>query len=158
MRDVIARSIILSIDRRSFRLRAPPELQKGGCSGRVLTYTGAELARENPLASYRGGKVMVSATALLLLVLGAHLASCEELGSRRSPVIRRARGVPTTGCYIVAMKNDASEEELQQAAAKASKASDDAKLHGLVQKVKKAFTVKLNPYALEMVREECQKG
>ena len=101
---------------------------------------------------------MVSATALLLLVLGAHLASCEELGSRRSPVIRRARGVPTTGCYIVAMKNDASEEELQQAAAKASKASDDAKLHGLVQKVKKAFTVKLNPYALEMVREECQKG
>ena len=92
-------------------------------------------------------------TALLLLVLGAHLASCEELRSRRSPVIRRARGVPTTGCYIVAMKDDASEQELQQAATKAAKASDDAKLHGLVQKVKKAFTVKLNPYALEMVRE-----
>ena len=96
---------------------------------------------------------LYTATALLLLVLGAQLASCEELRSRRSPVIRRARGVPTTGCYIVAMKDDASEEELQQVAAKAAKVSDDAKLHGIVQKVMKAFTVKLNPYALEMVRE-----
>lgn len=93
------------------------------------------------------------AALLLCMVLGARLVNCEELRSRRSPMIRRARGVPTTGCYIVAMKDDASEEELQQVAAKAVKASDDAKLHGLVQKVKKAFTVKLNPYALEMVRE-----
>ncbi len=96
----------------------------------------------------------LTATVLFLLILGTHIASCEELRSRRSPVIRRARGVPTTGCYIVAMKDDASEEELQKVAAKAAKASDDAKLHGLVQKVKKAFTVKLNPYALEMVSKE----
>jgi hypothetical protein len=56
------------------------------------------------------------------------------------------------------MKDDASKEELQKVVAKAAKASDDAKLHGLVQKVKKAFTVKLNPYALEMVREGGREG
>ena len=97
----------------------------------------------------------LAAVALLLVVLGAHLTSCEEhMGSRRrrSPVIRSPRGVATTGCYIVAMKDDASEDELQQVASKAVKASDDAKLHGIVHKVKKVFTVKLNPYALEMVR------
>ena len=93
------------------------------------------------------------AAALLLLVVGAHLASCEDHVSPRSPVIRHKRGVPTTGCYIVAMKDDTSEADLQQVLTKAVKASDDAKVHGLVQKVKKAFTVKLNPYALEMVRE-----
>ena len=91
--------------------------------------------------------------ALLFSVLGTHLASCQEPRSRRSPLLRRAQGEPTTGCYIVAMEDDASEEELQQVAAKAVKASDDGKLHGLVKRLKKAFTVKLNEYALEMVRE-----
>jgi hypothetical protein len=51
------------------------------------------------------------------------------------------------------MEDDASEEQLQQAAAKAVKASDDGRLHGLVKRLKKAFTVKLNAYTLEMVRE-----
>ena len=91
--------------------------------------------------------------ALFFLVLGTTLASCKELTSRRSPVIRQPRSVPTTGCYIVAMQDDTSEDELQQVAAKAVEASEDAKLHGLVHRVKKAFTVKLNPHALEMVRE-----
>ena len=53
----------------------------------------------------------------------------------------------------MAMEDDASEEQLQQAAAKAVKASEDGKLHGLVKRLKKAFTVKLNDYTLEMVRE-----
>lgn len=106
------------------------------------------------LANELGMASPLAAALLLFIVLGTHLACCEELRSRRSPVIRRPRDVPTTGCYIVVMKDDASEQELQQVAAKAVKASDDAKLHGLVQRVKKAFTVKLNPYALEIVREE----
>ena len=93
------------------------------------------------------------ATALILLVTGLHLASCQDFVSRRRPVIRQARDVPTTGCYIVAMKDDTKEAEMQKVLTKAVKVSDDAKLYGMVQKVKKAFTVKLNPYALEMVRE-----
>ena len=93
------------------------------------------------------------ATVLLLLTVGIPLFSCQDYASRRRPVIRLARDVPTTGCYIVAMKDDTSEAELQQVLTKAVKASDDAKLYGMVQKVKKAFTVKLNPYALEMVRK-----
>lgn len=100
----------------------------------------------------------LAAAALLFLVLGTHLASCEDPRSRRSPVIRRAQDEPTTGCYVVAMEDDASEEELQQVAAKAVKASDDGRLHGLVKRLKRAFTVKLNNYALEMVREGGIRG
>lgn len=93
------------------------------------------------------------ATALLLLAVGIPLAICRDYASRRRPVIRQARDVPTTGCYIVAMKDDTKEAEMQKVLTKAVKVSDDAKLYGMVQNVKKAFTVKLNPYALEMVRE-----
>ena len=95
----------------------------------------------------------LAVVALLFLVLGTNLASCKDPRSRRSPVIRQAQGEPTTGCYIVAMEDDTSKEELQQVAVKAIKASDDSKLHGLVKRLKKAFTVKLNDYALEMVRD-----
>lgn len=91
------------------------------------------------------------AAALLFLVLGTNLACCKEPTLQRSPLIRQARDVPTTGCYIVVMQDDASEDELQQMAARVVEASDDARLYGLVHRVKKAFTVKLNPYALEMV-------
>ena len=52
------------------------------------------------------------------------------------------------------MADDASEEQLQQAAAIAAKTSDDGKVYGLVKRLKKAFTVKLNVYTLEMVRED----
>ena len=92
-------------------------------------------------------------SSVLLVLATVALASCQEHELKRRPVIRRARDVPTTGCYIVAMKDDTSQEELMKVLRKAVSASDDAKLYGMVQRVKKAFTVKLNPYALEMVRE-----
>ena len=96
----------------------------------------------------------LTAASLLFLVLGTHLFSCEEARSRSTPVIRLVpRSEPTTGCYIVAMADDASEEQLKQAAAIAAKTSDDGKVYGLVKRLKKAFTVKLNAYTLEMVRE-----
>lgn len=91
------------------------------------------------------------ATTLLLSLIGISLVSCHDYGSSRRPVIRRARDVPTTGCYIVVMKDKATEAQLQRVLTKAVRGSDDAKVYGMVRKVKKAFTVKLNPYALEMV-------
>ena len=125
---------------------AAAELQKGLTSLCVRLRSSFE---------QQGGEAMASlfSIALLLLAMGIPLASCQEYASRRRPVIRRARDVPTTGCYIVAMKDETSEVEMQKVLTKTVKVSDDAKLHGMVQKVKKAFTVKLNLYALEMVRE-----
>ena len=92
-------------------------------------------------------------TAVLLVLAMVALASCQDYESKRRPVIRRARDVPTTGCYMVAMKDDTSQEQLMNVLRKAVSVSDDTKLYGMVQRVKKVFTVKLNSYALEMVRE-----
>ena len=88
---------------------------------------------------------------LLLLLVVIPLASCQEFASNRRPLLRKPSGVATTGCYMVAMKDEASEAQLDEIMMRAVKASDDAKLYGMVRKVKKLFTVKLNPYALEMV-------
>ena len=92
----------------------------------------------------------VLGAAVLLLLIVVPLGSCQEFAKRR-PLIRTPRDVPTTGCYMVAMKDETSEAQLEEIMIKAVKASDDAKLYGMVHKVKKLFTVKLNPYALEMV-------
>ena len=89
--------------------------------------------------------------ALLLLLVAIPLAICQEFSSNRRPLLRKPSDVATTGCYMVAMKDEASQAQLDEIMMKAVKASDDAKLYGMVRKVKKMFTVKLNPYALEMV-------
>lgn len=40
---------------------------------------------------------------------------------------------------------------MQQLMATISKLADDSRIHSIVKKISKAFTVKLSPYALEMV-------
>lgn len=78
------------------------------------------------------------------------LAACAH--SMR-PVLRAPRDAPTTGRCTVALKPSASEEDQQKLLTTVMKLTDDAKVYGYVEKVAKAFTVSLSPYALEIVRE-----
>ncbi len=68
------------------------------------------------------------------------------------PVLRVPRDAPTTGRCTVALKPSASEKDLQKLMTTVMKVADDAKVYGYVERVAKAFTVKLSPYALEIVR------
>lgn len=82
---------------------------------------------------------------ILLLFLSGTCCEC------RRPLLRKPRDAPTTGRYFVVLNDKATEEDMQQLAARVARVSDDAKVYGMVHKVAKAFTVKLSPYALEMV-------
>lgn len=83
---------------------------------------------------------------LLLLAAGARDGLCRRL------VLRVPREVPTTGRYIVVLKDKTTLTELQQVLLRVLRTADDAKVYGYVEKVVKAFTVKLSPYSLELVK------
>ena len=67
------------------------------------------------------------------------------------PVIRSPRDVPTTGCYIVVLKETTTLEELQQILSRVKEVSVDRKVYAVVKNVQKAFTVKLSAEVLEEV-------
>lgn len=69
----------------------------------------------------------------------------------RRPLLRKPDSSPKTGCYIIGIREKATEEQVQALLAAVIKVSDDHKMYGLVEKATKAFTVKLSPYTLEMV-------
>ncbi len=83
-----------------------------------------------------------------ILVLG--VASIASSKTRR-PLLRKPLSSPKTGCYIIAIKDKATDEQVQELLSRVIKASDNHKMYGLVQKATRAFTVKLSPYSLEMV-------
>ena len=56
-----------------------------------------------------------------------------------------------TGCYIVVLKDDTTLERFQSIISEVVSMSMDAKLHGSVQRIAKAFTVKLSDHALNVV-------
>ncbi len=80
----------------------------------------------------------------------------EALGGIRKPLLRVPRGVEGTGNYVVVLGKDASEENLQEAVAAASKLADGRKIYNQVHTVSKAFAVKLSPLSLELVSAEIQ--
>lgn len=86
---------------------------------------------------------------LLLLAAGAHDGFC------RRPVLRVPREAPTTGRYMVVLKEKTSVAEMQQVLTRILRMSDDSKVYGYVEKVAKAFTVKLSSYSLELVKNTC---
>ena len=69
----------------------------------------------------------------------------------RKPVIRSPRNVPTTGCYIVVLKETTTLEEFQQILSRVKEVSVDRKVYAAVKNVQKAFTVKLSAEVLEEV-------
>ena len=87
--------------------------------------------------------------SLLCLCLLPYWAQCGELDRR--PVLHKPQGSPGTGCYFVVLEEKTPEEQMQQLMAAISKLADDSRIHSMVKKVSKAFTVKLSSYALELV-------
>ena len=85
----------------------------------------------------------VTLAVLLTLALGC--------AARRCPLIQAAEGANKTGCYIVVLHNETSPEKFTEIVQRATNMSEGHKLHGLVQKVTKAFTVKLSDYSLNQV-------
>ncbi|KAL5493194.1 hypothetical protein EMCRGX_G014336 [Ephydatia muelleri] len=70
----------------------------------------------------------------------------------RRPVLRAAPTAVTTGNYVVVLRRNTTTETLHHLLSKASKHSDDTKVHRYVRTVAKAFTLKLSPYSLEVLR------
>ena len=85
--------------------------------------------------------------AVALLVTLVHDVRCYS----RKPVLRKPAGSAKTGCYIIAIKEKATEADVQELLTRVVRASDEHKMYGMVQKATRAFTVKLSPYSLEMV-------
>lgn len=56
-----------------------------------------------------------------------------------------------TGCYIVVLNKSTTAENFTSILERVLKMSEDAKVYGSVQKVAKAFTVKLSEIAVETV-------
>lgn len=81
---------------------------------------------------------------LLTLALGC--------AARRCPLLHAAEGANKTGCYIVVLHKETTPEKLTEIIQRATNMADGHKIYGVVQKVAKAFTVKLSPYSLNLVR------
>ena len=85
----------------------------------------------------------VTLTVLLILALGC--------AARRCPLLHAAEGANKTGCYIVVLHNETTPEKFTEIVQKATNMAEGHKLHGLVKKVTKAFTVKLCANSLNLV-------
>jgi hypothetical protein len=88
---------------------------------------------------------------LVCCLLAAAICAAES----RRPVIRAAPTATKTGNYVVVLRGNTTSEKLQHLLSRASKLSDDAKVHRYVEKVAKAITLKLSPYSLEVVSKSC---
>ena len=59
----------------------------------------------------------------------------------------------TTGNYVIVLRRSTTIETLHHLLLKASKHSDDSKIHRYTETVAKAFTLKLSPYSVEVVSQ-----
>ena len=95
-------------------------------------------------------KLATRVASCILLIAAVFLNVAES--RRRCPVLHAASGSQKTGCYIIVLKEATSAEDFQEVLAKVVKVADSAKVYGMVQRIAKAFTVKLTSYALHSVR------
>ena len=93
---------------------------------------------------------MKLATNIAGCIIIAVFLSVAESRSR-CPVLHASSDSQKSGCYIIVLKEATSAENFNEVLAKVVKVADDAKVYGMVQRVAKAFTVKLTPYALHLV-------
>lgn len=87
------------------------------------------------------------------MVLCLWVPSNHVLGdSRREvPLLRLPSNSEGTGCYFIVLRDKTSEEEMQHLMATISRYAEDSRIYSVVKKVSKAFTVKLSPFALQLV-------
>ena len=84
----------------------------------------------------------------LVLLLSLVDAAC----GRRGPLILVPPGSEKTGRYIVVLQDSLSSQQVQGVVARAARLADGAKVYVCVERVLKAFSVALSPYALEAVK------
>ncbi len=90
------------------------------------------------------------AKTLWLVICFLVLAGAGTTNARK-PVIRSPRDVPTTGCYIVVLKETIAPEEFEQVLSRVREVSVDKRVYAAVKNVQKAITVKLSAEGLEEV-------
>ena len=79
------------------------------------------------------------------------LAAATCVVESRRPVLRAAPNAVTTGNYVVVLRKNTTNETLQRLLSKASRYTDDNRVHRYVETVAKALTLKLSSYSLEVV-------
>ena len=87
---------------------------------------------------------LVSAAAVLLVLSPAVTA-------RRCPLLRAPESANKTGCYIVVLRENTTDEKVDELLQRAASVADEHKVYGFVKRVTKAITLKLSDYSMEMV-------
>ena len=102
--------------------------------------------------------LIVSSYAVVALVAAATLLHCVSPSSASCDHLWEESGVrdsQKTGYYIVGLKDDTTSEQFQSITSQAASLSVEKKVHGAVQTVVKAFTVKLSDQSLDIVSVNC---
>ena len=79
----------------------------------------------------------------LTLILGSVAEQC--------PLLHAPEGADRTGCYIVVLDSTIAPEKFAEILERATGLSEGNRVHGLVQNVSKAFTLKLSTESLNLV-------
>ena len=95
-------------------------------------------------------------SSVLVMVLCLWVSSNHVQGDfrREVPLLRMPANSAGTGCYFIVLKEKTSEAEMQQLMATISRYAEDSRVYTVIKKVSKAFTVKLSPFALQLVSIE----
>ena len=89
------------------------------------------------------GKLWLATAALLALTLG--------VSGRRCPLLHAPESANKTGCYIVVLRENTTDEKVAELLQRTSSVAEEHKVYGFIQNVAKAITVKLSDYSMEMV-------
>ena len=98
---------------------------------------------------------MKPTTCIALLCLQLALLPQATLSANTRCPLLRATGASDsekTGCFIIVLNKTTTAEQFQDVLSRVVNMSEDAKVYGSVQRVAKAFTIKLSEIALEAVR------
>ena len=71
--------------------------------------------------------------------------------ARQCPLLLARDGAMKTGCYITMLKPETSHERMLDIVGEAQHMCDDSKLYGMVERLAKAFTMRLSKTALNAV-------
>ena len=99
-------------------------------------------------------KLSYSYSCVLLLLLHLFLLSHVTLSAKTMCPLLRATGASAsekTGCFIIVLNKTTTADKFQDILSRVLNMSEDAKVYGSVQRVAKAFTVKLSEVALGVV-------
>lgn len=89
------------------------------------------------------GKSVLCFTLLLVLALGAV--------ARRCPLLHAPESANKTGCYIIVLYKNTTQEKFDEILRRAASVAEGNKVYGQTKNVTKAIVVKLSAYSLNLV-------